>query len=218
MRADPSHRGATPARACRWPSALRVPVDSVPHCARERQRMRRREPSPAPWRDRFRDYRQSLRQHDHSGQKANHFQPLRLPGFNDQIKKLSRVGYESREPPDETTGEPECPLRRIPFEDATVSKWPGKRPTPGRLEPRISLTDVSLRSLTWPYIPRKFTRPSHLGFYIALNRLFSSPDAPSVWVRFPSPAPIIFHGVPGTISHYRPDDPKAVHCSLFRCP
>jgi hypothetical protein len=37
---------------------------------------------------------------------------------------MSRVGYEYREPPDETTGEPECPLRRIPFEDASVSKWP----------------------------------------------------------------------------------------------
>jgi hypothetical protein len=34
------------------------------------------------------------------------------------------VCYEYREPPGETAGEPECPLRRIPFEDATVSKWP----------------------------------------------------------------------------------------------
>jgi hypothetical protein len=28
-----------------------------------------------------------------------------------------------REPPEETTGESDCPLRGIPFEDATVSKW-----------------------------------------------------------------------------------------------
>jgi hypothetical protein len=26
---------------------------------------------------------------------------------------------------------------------------------------------------TWPHIPRKFTRPSHLGFAVAPNRLFS---------------------------------------------
>jgi hypothetical protein len=28
---------------------------------------------------------------------------------------------------------------------------------------------------TWPHIPRKFTRPSHLGFAIAPNRSFSRP-------------------------------------------
>ena len=56
--------------------------------------------------------------------------------------------------------------------------WPvlaGQRPTTGRLEPGISSTDVSLRSPTWPHIPRKFTRPSHLGSVIAPNCLFSSP-------------------------------------------
>jgi hypothetical protein len=30
---------------------------------------------------------------------------------------------------------------------------------------------------TWPHIPRKFTRPSHLGFAIAPNHLFLRPGA-----------------------------------------
>jgi hypothetical protein len=29
-----------------------------------------------------------------------------------------------------------------------------------------------MRCLTWPHIPRKFTRQSHLAFAIGLNRLF----------------------------------------------
>ena len=33
-----------------------------------------------------------------------------------------------------------------------------QRPTTERLQPGISRIDVSLRSLTWPHIPRKFTR------------------------------------------------------------
>jgi hypothetical protein len=43
-----------------------------------------------------------------------------------------------------------------------------------RLEPGISHIDVSLRILTWPHIPRKFTRYSHLSSAFAPNRLFSS--------------------------------------------
>jgi hypothetical protein len=38
----------------------------------------------------------------------------------------------------------------------------------------MSHIDVSLRSLTWPHIPRKFTRYSHLSSAFAPNRLFSS--------------------------------------------
>jgi hypothetical protein len=30
-------------------------------------------------------------------------------------------------------------------------------------------------ALTWPHVPRKFTRQSHLAFAIAAKRLFSSP-------------------------------------------
>jgi hypothetical protein len=51
-----------------------------------------------------------------------------------------------------------------------------RRPTTGRLEPATpptSPSDVSLRSPTWPHIPRKFTRPSHVAFTIVPNRLFS---------------------------------------------
>jgi hypothetical protein len=49
-----------------------------------------------------------------------------------------------------------------------------QRPMTGSPEPGIAPTDVSLRSPTWPRIPRKFTRQSHLGFVVAPNRLFSS--------------------------------------------
>jgi hypothetical protein len=38
------------------------------------------------------------------------------------------------------------------------SELAGQRPTTERLKPRTSHTDVSLRSLTLPHIPRKFTR------------------------------------------------------------
>jgi hypothetical protein len=54
----------------------------------------------------------------------------------------------------------------------TDRSWPGRRPTTERLEPRTSCIDVSLRSLAWPHIPRKFTRRSHLASTIAPNRLF----------------------------------------------
>src|SRR5216684_6410063 len=60
--------------------------------------------------------------------------------------------------------------------------WPvlaGQRPTTGRLEPGISSTDVSLRSPTWPHIPRKFTRQSHLASANAPKRLFSRPGSAS---------------------------------------
>jgi hypothetical protein len=40
--------------------------------------------------------------------------------------------------------------------------------------PGTSHADVSLRCLTWPHIPRKFTRPSHVESVIAPNRLFCS--------------------------------------------
>ena len=36
--------------------------------------------------------------------------------------------------------------------------WADRGPTTERLEPGISHIDVSLRSLAWPLIPRKFTR------------------------------------------------------------
>ena len=49
-----------------------------------------------------------------------------------------------------------------------------QRPMTGSPEPGVAPTDVSLRSPTWPHIPRKFTRQSHLGFVVAPNRLFSS--------------------------------------------
>jgi hypothetical protein len=52
-----------------------------------------------------------------------------------------------------------------------------QRPTTGSLEPGIAPIDVSLRSPTWPHIPRKFTRPSHLGSAFAPNCLFSSPGS-----------------------------------------
>jgi hypothetical protein len=70
------------------------------------------------------------------------------------------------------------------------AQWPelaGQRPSAGRHEPEISITDVSLRGPTYL---KKFTRPSHLGFVAAPNR----PEALPVWVRFPSPAPE-FHPV-----------------------
>jgi hypothetical protein len=41
-----------------------------------------------------------------------------------------------------------------------------------------------------PHVPRKFTRPSHLGFGVGPNPLFSSLRSTAVWVRFPSPAPL----------------------------
>ena len=59
------------------------------------------------------------------------------------------------------------------FEAVDRRKLAGQRPTTERLEPWTSHTDVSLRSLTWPHIRRKFTRPSHLGSAIAPNPLFS---------------------------------------------
>src|SRR5450631_4777089 len=44
-----------------------------------------------------------------------------------------------------------------------------QRPTTGRPEPG----DFDHRCIpTWPHIPRKFTRPSHLGCVAAPNRLF----------------------------------------------
>jgi hypothetical protein len=49
--------------------------------------------------------------------------------------------------------------------------WPDRRPTTESLEPGISHIDVSLRSLTWPHIPRQFTRQSHLASVTAPNRL-----------------------------------------------
>jgi hypothetical protein len=47
-------------------------------------------------------------------------------------------------------------------------------------EPRmlsLSPAFTRLRIPTWPHVPRKFTRPSHLGFAIAPNRLFSRPGS-----------------------------------------
>jgi hypothetical protein len=41
--------------------------------------------------------------------------------------------------------------------------------------PGDSHIHVSLRSLTWPHIPRKFTRQSHLVLAFAPNRLFQRP-------------------------------------------
>jgi hypothetical protein len=48
-----------------------------------------------------------------------------------------------------------------------------ERPEAGRLA-----TDVSLRNLMWPHIPRIFARPSHLGSPIALKSLFCCSEWP----------------------------------------
>ena len=68
-----------------------------------------------------------------------------------------------------------------------VKFWSFRDQTTERLEPE----DFAHPCIaTWPQIPPKFTRDSHLESAIAPNRLFKGSDAPPVWVRFPSPAPL----------------------------
>ena len=67
----------------------------------------------------------------------------------------------------------EHPLSGTHSRPSNDSKWPvGDL----RLKGSSSHTGVSLRSPTWPHIPRKFTSPSHLRSAIAPNRLFSSSE------------------------------------------
>jgi hypothetical protein len=72
-------------------------------------------------------------------------------------------------------------VSRHEFRWHLVQRMAGQSPATERARARgNSHIDVSLHSLTWPHKPRKFTRPSHLAFAIAPNRLFSSSgsDAP----------------------------------------
>ena len=94
------------------------------------------------------------------------------PDARDRLGQRSARRAERQTSPSWLTVRRERPLSGSLFDTFADESWPARDLRLMGSNPGFRTTDVSLRSPTWPQIPRKFTRPSHLGPAIASNRLF----------------------------------------------